>query len=129
MLDRLAGPEREYEEIAAQPVDPEVPSAQRARQTAGRPGKEREPRGPAARRAKWDRDPKGPPARYDRAMALDAANDRDGAIAELLDLIRRDRKWNEEAGRKPLGTLFEAVGPAGPRPLEARRHPSGRLVA
>jgi putative thioredoxin len=83
----------------------------------------------AALRAKLDADPKDPQARYDLAMALDAANDRDGAIAELLELIRRDRKWNEEAGRKQLVTLFEAMGPADPRTLEARRKLSGILFS
>jgi putative thioredoxin len=83
----------------------------------------------AALRAKLDADPKDHQARYDLAMALDAANDRDGAIAELLELIRRDRKWNEEAGRKQLVTLFEAMGPADPRTLEARRKLSGILFS
>lgn len=60
-------------------------------------------------------------ARYDLALALDAANDREAALTELLELVRRDRKWNEEAARKHLVTLFEAMGPADPRTLEARR--------
>ena len=60
----------------------------------------------AALRAKLQADPKDHQTRYDLAMALDAAGDRDGAIAELLELVRRDRKWNEEAARKQLVTLF-----------------------
>ena len=68
-------------------------------------------------------------ARYDLAMALDAANDRDGAITELLDLIRRDRAWNEDAARKQLVTLFEAMGPTDPRTIEARRKLSGILFS
>jgi putative thioredoxin len=83
----------------------------------------------AALRAKLDADPADHQARYDLAMALDAANDRDGAIAELLELIRRDRKWNEEAGRKQLVTLFDAMGPTDPRTLEARRKLSGILFS
>ena len=55
--------------------------------------------------------------------------DRDGAIAELLELVRRDRKWNEEAARKQLVTLFEAMGPADPRTVEARRKLSGLLFS
>ena len=31
---------------------------------------------------------------------------------ELLELVRRDRKWNEEAARKQLVKFFEAIGPA-----------------
>ncbi|HEX4271535.1 MAG TPA: thioredoxin [Rhizomicrobium sp.] len=83
----------------------------------------------AALRAKLETDPKDHQTRYDLAMALDAAGDRDGAVAELLELIRRDRKWNEEAGRKQLVTLFEAMGPTDPRTIEARRKLSGLLFS
>ena len=62
-------------------------------------------------------------------MALDAGGDRDGAIAELLELVRRDRKWNEEAARKQLVTLFEAMGLTDPRTIEARRKLSGILFS
>ncbi|HEX2760252.1 MAG TPA: thioredoxin [Rhizomicrobium sp.] len=83
----------------------------------------------AAFRAKLAADPKDHQARYDLAMALDAGGDRDGAIAELLELVRRDRKWNEEGARKQLVTLFEAMGPNDPRTLEARRKLSGILFS
>jgi len=68
-------------------------------------------------------------ARFDLALALDAVGDRDGAINELLELVRRDRKWNEEAGRKQLVTVFEAMGPTDPRTVEARRKLSGLLFS
>ena len=80
-------------------------------------------------RARLAADPKDHQARYDLAMALDAGGDRDGAITELLELIRRDRTWNEEAGRKQLVTLFEAMGFTDPRTIEARRKLSGILFA
>jgi putative thioredoxin len=83
----------------------------------------------AAFRAKLAADPKDHQARYDLAMALEAGGDRDGALAELLELVRLDRKWNEEAGRKQLVTLFEAMGPADPRTIEARRKLSGLLFS
>jgi putative thioredoxin len=67
--------------------------------------------------------------RFDLALALDAGGDRDGAIGELLELVRRDRKWNEDAGRKQLVTLFEAMGPTDPRTVEARRKLSGLLFS
>ena len=62
-------------------------------------------------------------------LALDAAGDRDAAISELLELVRRDRKWNDDAGRKQLVTLFEAMGPTDPRTIEARRKLSGLLFS
>ena len=68
-------------------------------------------------------------ARYDLALALDAGNDRDGAIAELLELVRRDRKWNDDAARQHLVTLFEAMGFADPRTVEARRKLSSILFS
>jgi putative thioredoxin len=83
----------------------------------------------AALRARLAADPSDHQARYDLAMALDASGDRDGALAELLDLVRRDRKWNEEAARKQLVTLFEAMGFTDPRSIEGRRKLSGLLFS
>ena len=68
-------------------------------------------------------------ARYDYALARDAAGDRDGAIAELLELIRRDRKWNDDAARKHLVTLFDAMGPTDPRTVDGRRKLSSILFS
>ena len=79
--------------------------------------------------ARLQSDPNDHQARYDLALALDAKGDREGAIRELLELVRRDRKWNDEAARKHLVTLFEAMGPADPRTLAARRHLSSILFS
>ncbi|HTW36373.1 MAG TPA: thioredoxin [Rhizomicrobium sp.] len=80
-------------------------------------------------RAKLEADPGDHQARYDFALARDAAGDREGAIAELLEIIRRDRKWNDEAARKHLVTLFEAMGPTDPRTVDARRKLSSILFS
>jgi putative thioredoxin len=74
-------------------------------------------------------DPNDHQARFDLALARDAGGDRDGAITELLELVKRARKWNEEAGRKQLVTLFEAMGPTDPRTIEARRKLSSILFS
>jgi putative thioredoxin len=79
--------------------------------------------------AKLELDPNDHQARYDLALALDAKGDRDGAIRELLDIVRRDRKWNEEGARKHLVTLFEAMGPTDPRTIDARRRLSSILFS
>jgi putative thioredoxin len=79
--------------------------------------------------AKLAADPNDHQARYDLALAQDAKGDRDGAIETLLEAIRRDRKWNEEAARKHLVTLFEAMGPTDPRTLAARRKLSSILFS
>jgi putative thioredoxin len=83
----------------------------------------------AALRARLEADASDHQARYDLALALETAGDRDGAVAELLELVRRDRKWNEDAARKQLVTLFEAMGPTDPRTIEARRKLSGLLFS
>jgi putative thioredoxin len=82
-----------------------------------------------ALKAKIAADPKDHQARYDLALALDGKGDRDGAIEELLELIRRDRKWNDEAARKHLVTLFEAMGPTDQRTIAARRKLSSILFS
>ena len=45
-------------------------------------------------------------ARLQLANALALQQDYRGALENLLELVRRDRKWNEEAGRKGLLNLF-----------------------
>jgi putative thioredoxin len=80
-------------------------------------------------RAKLDADPKDHQARYDLALALDAKGDREAALDALLEIVRRDRKWNDEAARKHLVTLFEAMGPADPRTVAARRKLSSILFS
>ena len=83
----------------------------------------------AALKAKVEADPKDHQARYDLALALDAAGDRAGAIDQLLELVKRDRKWNEEAGRKQLVTIFEALGFTDPLAVDGRRRLSGILFS
>jgi putative thioredoxin len=46
--------------------------------------------------------------------ALALAHDYRGACEHLLEIVRRDRQWNEEAGRKTLLALFNMLG-ADPR--------------
>jgi putative thioredoxin len=82
-----------------------------------------------ALRAKVEADPKDHQARYDLALALDNAGDIEGAIEQLLELIRRDRKWNEEAARKHLVALFETLGFTDPRSIDGRRKLSGILFS
>ncbi len=68
-------------------------------------------------------------ARFQLAGVLDAKGERDEAINELLEIVRRDRKWNEEAAKKQLLTLFEAMGPVDPRTIQARRRLSSLLFS
>jgi len=73
--------------------------------------------------------PKDHAARFDLAMAKFSAGDREGSMDELLELIRRDRAWNEEAGRKQLLKMFEAFGATDPLVAGSRRRLSSILFS
>jgi len=83
----------------------------------------------AALRAKVDADPKDHQARFDLANALNAEGDREGAMNELLEIVRRDRKWNDDGARKQLVTFFEAWGPTDEFTVEGRHALSAILFA
>jgi putative thioredoxin len=74
-------------------------------------------------------DPKDFQARYDLALLANAAGDREAAADHLLEIFRRDRKWNEEGARKQLLQFFEAWGPADPATLSGRRRLSSLLFS
>jgi putative thioredoxin len=67
--------------------------------------------------------------RYELAGGLMARGDRDGAADELLEIIRRDRAWNEGAARDRLLKLFEAVGLEDPWVMNTRRRLSAILFS
>ena len=66
-------------------------------------------------------DPSNHQARYDLALALNARGERDAAAHRLLEIIKRDRKWNDDAARKQLVKFFEAWGLMDPAAVQARR--------
>jgi len=74
-------------------------------------------------------DPADHAARYDLATALNANDQREEAADALLEIIRRDRKWNEEAARLQLIKFFEAWGFDDPATLAARRKLSALLFS
>ena len=80
-------------------------------------------------RAKLAADANDHQARFDLAQALDAGGDREAALEELLEIVKRDRKWNDDGARKHIVTLFEAMGPTDPRTLAARRRLSALLFS
>lgn len=66
-------------------------------------------------------------ARFELAGAKMAAGDRDSAADALLDIIGRDRDWNEDAARKRLLQLIEAQGLEDPWARTQRRRLSALL--
>lgn len=49
-------------------------------------------------------------ARLRLANALAVGQDYRGAFEQLIEIVRRDRQWKEEAGRKTMLTLFSLLG-------------------
>lgn len=72
-------------------------------------------------------DPADHQARYDLAVGLAGAGKKAEALEHLLEIVRRDRKWNEEAARKQLLQFFEAWGSKEPLVGEGRRRLSSLL--
>lgn len=84
---------------------------------------------PADLRARLEANPKDNQARLDLALALFARNDAEGAIDELLELVRRDRAWNDEAARKQLVKVFDTLGGAHELTVAGRRRLSSVLFS
>jgi len=80
-------------------------------------------------RAAVEQNPDNHQARFDLAMALYAAGDREGAVDALLEIVRRDREWNDQAARVQLLKLFEAFGPTDKLTVQARRRLSSILFS
>ena len=72
-------------------------------------------------------DPDDHEARIELAVAYNAQDRRSEAAEALLEAIRRDRAWNDEAARKQLLQFFEAWGLTDPATLKARRGLSALL--
>ena len=68
-------------------------------------------------------------ARFDLAVASAARGEKETAVEHLLDIVRRDRNWNEQAARKQLVQLFEAWGPKDSATIEGRRRLSSLLFS
>jgi putative thioredoxin len=74
-------------------------------------------------------DPADHQARYDLATALNAMNEREEAANALLEILRRNRAWNEDAARLQLLKFFEAWGFDDPATSAARRRLSALLFS
>ena len=86
--------------------------------------------GPVAElRAAVEANPADHPARFDLAQALHASGDVEAAVAELLELFRRDREWNDGAAKTQLFTIFDALKPQDPVVLNGRRKLSSMIFA
>jgi putative thioredoxin len=74
-----------------------------------------------------EQNPKDHQARFDLAVGLASSGERAEALDLLLDLVRMDSQWNDEAARKQLLQFFDAWGPKEPLVTEGRRRLSSIL--
>ena len=75
-----------------------------------------------------------PPSRRYRprstsATALNAIGKRTEATNQLLEIVKRDRKWNDDGARKQLVQFFEAWGGADEATVEGRKRLSTILFS
>lgn len=83
----------------------------------------------ATLQARLEADPADHAARYDLATALNASGEHEAAADALLDVMRRQRGWNEDAARLQLLKFFEAWGMDDPATMLARRKLSTLLFS
>ena len=79
--------------------------------------------------AKVQANPLDHQARFDLAVALNAKNKRNEAVDQLMEIVRRDRKWNDDGARKQLVQFFEAWGPTDEATVNGRKRLSSILFA
>ncbi len=85
--------------------------------------------GLAQARAAVDADPNDLAARQELALALFATGEQAESMEQLLESIRIDRAWNDEAARMQLLEFFKTLGPANRDVMAARRKLSTLLFA
>ena len=79
--------------------------------------------------AKVEANPADLQARYDLAMARFGAGDREGAVDDLLAIVKRNPGWDEGAARKQLLKMFEAWGAEDPLTQSGRQRLSTVLFS
>ena len=79
--------------------------------------------------AKISANPSDHQARFDLAVALNAKGQREPACDHLLEIVKRDRKWNDDGARKQLVQFFEAWGATDDATVNGRRKLSSILFS
>ena len=118
VADQLSDEYRENKAIIAAIAALDL--AERAAESAG---------GLDAVRAVVAAEPENLEARQELAMALFAVGENAAAMEQLLESIRIDRTWNEEAARVQLLDFFTSIGVANTDVMKARRKLSTLLFS
>jgi len=74
-------------------------------------------------------DPDDHDARYKLATVMFLRGQAETAMENLLQIVKRDRSWNDDQARKQLVKFFEALGPKHPATLKGRRMLSSVLFS
>jgi putative thioredoxin len=98
LLERLSPNAREYDE--AQQLAAQV----RVKQSGANAGEE------AAYREKLEANPNDLDARFELARILAASTRYDEALAEYLEILKKDRTFRDEGARKAMLEIFDVVG-------------------
>ncbi len=78
---------------------------------------------------KLEETPNNHEIRFSIAMSLMGKGDYKNAIAQFLFIIEKDRMWNDEAPRKNLLEIFNALGPEDELAIEGRKKLSSILFS
>jgi len=101
---------------------PAIARARAALELAAAPGVD-----VSAEQARLDANPDDHEARFAIAQAAMASGDRDKAADELLEIVKRDRDWNDGAARARFLQMLEAAGFEDPWGRAQRRRLSALL--
>jgi putative thioredoxin len=74
-------------------------------------------------------DPDNMQIRYDLAIAQFGSGASTDAISTLLDMIKNNRNWNDDAARLQLLEIFAALGATAPEVKEGRKQLSSLLFS
>ena len=76
---------------------------------------------PAELAARVEADPDDHDARYRLATIRFLRGQAETAMEHLIQIVKRDREWEEDKARRQLVKFFEALGPKDPATLKGRR--------
>jgi putative thioredoxin len=122
--------DRAEQTIALVPPDKRHTSAVEAVRAALDLARKADAAGDAAElESKLANNPNDHQTRFDLAIALASKGFKAEAVDHLVEIVRRQRAWNEEGARKQLVQFFEAWGAKDPATLEGRRKLSSVLFS
>jgi putative thioredoxin len=73
--------------------------------------------------------PLDPQTRFDLAVALNSKGRRAEAVDNLIEIVKRNRKWNDDGARKQLVQFFDAWGPTDEATVNGRKRLSSILFS